>query len=136
MADLPGAEVVAVQESALEDSAGSDALFALDHHQIAGLVASPKEVFTHRRGLAVVENMYRQPVTHLEQVAQRTTVGELIKSYLPWTLFSVGVGLLFSFSLGIGLGMLIAYRREGVIDHVLTAVGSLLHSVPKLLAGH
>lgn len=66
-------------------------------------------------------------------LSKGTTVGELIKTYLPWTLFSVGLGLLISFSLGIGLGMLIAYRREGVIDHVLTAIGSLLHSVPNYL---
>ncbi len=62
-----------------------------------------------------------------------TTVGDLIKTYLPWTLFSVGVGLLISFTIGIGLGMLIAYRREGPVDHVLTAIGSLLHSVPNYL---
>ena len=61
------------------------------------------------------------------------TVGDLIKTYLPWTLFSVGLGLLVSFTVGIGLGMLIAYRREGPVDHVLTALGSLLHSVPNYL---
>ena len=66
-------------------------------------------------------------------LSKGTTVGELIKTYLPWTLFSVGLGLMISFTLGIGLGMLIAYRREGVIDHVLTAIGSLLHSVPNYL---
>jgi peptide/nickel transport system permease protein len=66
-------------------------------------------------------------------LSQGTTVGELIKSYLPWTLFSVGLALLISFSLGIGLGMLIAYRREGVVDHALTALGSLLYSIPNYL---
>jgi peptide/nickel transport system permease protein len=66
-------------------------------------------------------------------LSQGTTVGELIKSYLPWTLFSVGVALFISFGLGIGLGMLIAYRREGVADHLLTALGSLLHSIPNYL---
>lgn len=66
-------------------------------------------------------------------LSKGTSVGELIKTYLPWTLFSVGLGLLISFSLGIGLGMLIAYRREGVIDHILTAIGSLLHSTPNYL---
>jgi peptide/nickel transport system permease protein len=66
-------------------------------------------------------------------LSQGTTVGEIIKSYLPWTLFSVGVGLLISFSLGVALGMLIAYQREGPVDHVLTALGSLLYSVPNYL---
>ncbi|HEY1293144.1 MAG TPA: ABC transporter permease [Chloroflexota bacterium] len=61
------------------------------------------------------------------------TVGDLIKTYLPWTLFSVGLGLMISFTLGIGLGMLIAYKREGPFDHVLTAIGSILYSVPNYL---
>jgi peptide/nickel transport system permease protein len=68
-------------------------------------------------------------------LSQGTTVGELIKTYLPWTLFSVGLGLLISFTAGIGLGMLMAYRRESAIDHVLTAFGSLLHSIPNYLQG-
>lgn len=66
-------------------------------------------------------------------LSQGTTVGDLIKTYLPWTLFSVGLGLLISFTVGIGLGMLIAYRREGLADHVLTALGSILYSVPNYL---
>jgi peptide/nickel transport system permease protein len=66
-------------------------------------------------------------------LSQGTTVGELIKTYLPWTLFSVGLGLLISFTVGVGLGMLIAYHREGPIDHVLTVIGSVLHSVPNYL---
>jgi peptide/nickel transport system permease protein len=66
-------------------------------------------------------------------LSQGTTVGDIIKSYLPWTLFSVGLGLIISFSVGIGLGMVMAYRREGVADHVLTALGSLLYSVPNYL---
>ena len=65
--------------------------------------------------------------------SQGTTVGEIIKAYLPWTLFSVGLGLLISFTIGIGLGMLMAYHREGVSDHILTALGSLLYSVPNYL---
>ena len=66
-------------------------------------------------------------------MSQGTTVGDLVKTYLPWTLFSVGTGVLLSFTVGIGLGMLIAYRREGVTDHVLTVLGSLLHSIPNYL---
>jgi peptide/nickel transport system permease protein len=68
-------------------------------------------------------------------MSQGTTVGELIKTYLPWTLFSVGLGLLISFTLGIGLGMVMAYRRESVVDHGLTTIGSLLHSIPNYLLG-
>lgn len=101
-------------------------------NQAAGLFSfNPNEPLSQQYGeylLALAHGDLGRPL-----LSQGTTVGELIKSYLPWTLFSVGVGLLISFTAGIGLGMLIAYRREGIVDHVLTAVGSLLHSVPNYL---
>jgi peptide/nickel transport system permease protein len=101
-------------------------------NQAAGLFAfNPNEPLSQQYGeylLALAHGDLGRPL-----LSQGTTVGELIKAYLPWTLFSVGLALLISFSVGIGLGMLIAYRREGVVDHVLTAIGSLLHSVPNYL---
>ena len=47
-----------------------------------------------------------------------TEIGE----YLPRTLFSVGLGLLVSFVLGVLLGLVMAYRRETWLDHVLSMV--------------
>src|SRR5437763_7541970 len=52
-----------------------------------------------------------------------------VLQYLPWTLFCVGVGLLISFTLGSPLGIVMAYRRESALDHVLSAAGSLLSSI-------
>ncbi len=60
-------------------------------------------------------------------------VTDIIFKYLPWTLFSVGIGLLFAFNLGILLGMVMAYRRNSAIDNVLSIFASLLHSVPSYL---
>ena len=62
-----------------------------------------------------------------------TTVAESIRIGLPWTLFSVGVAQVISFALGVLAGMVMAYRREGWIDHVLTTLGSLLHAIPNYL---
>jgi peptide/nickel transport system permease protein len=62
-----------------------------------------------------------------------TTVTEVIFAYLPWTLFSVGIGVMISFVLGIFLGMVMAYRRESWLDHLLSTLGSLTHSVPNYL---
>lgn len=62
-----------------------------------------------------------------------TPVSKIILLYLPWTLFSVGLSLLISFTLGIVLGMIIAYRRETPLDHALSTIGSLLHSIPNYL---
>jgi len=64
-----------------------------------------------------------------------TPVSSLIKKFLPWTLFSVGLALMISFVLGIGLGMLMAYRRESWIDHVLTVIATVTTAVPNYLIG-
>jgi peptide/nickel transport system permease protein len=56
-----------------------------------------------------------------------------IGAYLPWTLFSVGIALVVSFILGIGIGMMMAYRRGGIFDHLMTFAGSVTHSVPNFL---
>lgn len=62
-----------------------------------------------------------------------TTVAEVIKTYLPWTLFSVGVATIISFIIGILAGMIMAYRRESWVDHLLTSIGSVLHAIPNYI---
>ncbi|GAA1691663.1 ABC transporter permease [Kribbella yunnanensis] len=62
-----------------------------------------------------------------------TTVAQVIQTYLPWTLFSVGIAQILSFLIGIVAGMVMAYRRESWIDHLLTSIGSLLHAIPNYI---
>jgi peptide/nickel transport system permease protein len=62
-----------------------------------------------------------------------TSVLQIVFEYLPWTVFSVGLGVLISCGLGSLLGMLMAYRRGGWIDHTLSLISSLLHSIPNYL---
>jgi peptide/nickel transport system permease protein len=64
-----------------------------------------------------------------------TSVASVMLEYMPWTLFSVGLALTISFILGIGLGMLMAYRRESALDHVLSILGSIFHSIPNYITG-
>ncbi len=59
-----------------------------------------------------------------------TPVIDQIRRYLPWTLFCVGSGLLISFTLGVFLGMAMAYWRGGTLDNVLTGVASIMYGVP------
>ncbi|MEM7125775.1 MAG: ABC transporter permease [Chloroflexota bacterium] len=68
-------------------------------------------------------------------LAPGTTVTEVILRFLPWTLFSVGLGLLISFVFGILLGILMAYRRDSWLDHILTVFSSIMSSVPDFLIG-
>jgi len=64
-----------------------------------------------------------------------TTVLSVIVKFLPWTLFSVGTGLLVSFTLGVSLGMLMAYKRESSLEPILAGIGSFLSSVPNYIIG-
>lgn len=57
-------------------------------------------------------------------------VNDQILTYLPWTLFSAGLGVLISFSLGIVLGLAMAYWRGGILDNVLTILASILYGIP------
>lgn len=59
-----------------------------------------------------------------------TPVADQIRRYLPWTLLSIGIGLLISFTLGIFIGMAMAYWRGGMFDNVMTAVASIMYGVP------
>jgi peptide/nickel transport system permease protein len=83
-----------------------------------------------------VLQQYIQYMTKLFQgdlgrsIVSETPILTLIAGYLPWTLFSVGMGLLISFVLGVTLGILTAYWRGGILDNVVTAIASVLYGVP------
>ena len=64
-------------------------------------------------------------------VSQGTPVMAIVLAVLPWTLFSVGTGLLLSFSVGVFLGLLAAYNRNKAIDHILSLGGSIISAVPQ-----
>lgn len=68
-------------------------------------------------------------------LSQGTPVTAIILKFLPWTIFSVGIGLLISFVVGMGLGMVMAYMRDSWVDHLLTVFASIFSSVPDYLIG-
>ena len=74
-------------------------------------------------------------VSYADAAAQAQSLfsAEVIKTYLPWTLFSVGIATTLAFIIGIISGMVMAYRRESWIDHLLTSVGALLHAIPNYI---
>lgn len=61
------------------------------------------------------------------------TVAQKIGVHLPWTLFSVGWAMLISITIGLLLGMIMAYWRGGIVDHAVSILGSLLHAIPNYL---
>jgi peptide/nickel transport system permease protein len=62
-----------------------------------------------------------------------TKVIDQLLRFLPWTLFSVGLGLLISFTLGILLGIVMAYNRNSPLDHALSLIASILSAVPNFI---
>ncbi len=66
-------------------------------------------------------------------VSRGVPVSTLILRYLPWTLFSVGIALIISFTVGILLGMLMAYWRDSAVDHALTAFSAVAAAVPNYI---
>lgn len=65
-----------------------------------------------------------------KSITSKTPVLQLILQFLPWTLFSVGLGLLISFVFGVLLGTLMAYWRGGLFDNVMTALASIVYGIP------
>lgn len=61
-------------------------------------------------------------------------IGQIL-AFLPWTVFSAGLGLLISFTVGIILGTLMAYKRNTPLDHVLSLISSILSAVPNYIWG-
>lgn len=59
-----------------------------------------------------------------------TPVAELILRYLPWTLFSIGLSVLISFTLGTTLGLAIGYWRGSWLDNVVTTLASVISGIP------
>lgn len=64
-----------------------------------------------------------------------TPVLDIITTFLPWTIFSVGIGLLLSFTLGVFLGMIMAYKRDAWWEPILSGLASMLSSIPSYIIG-
>ena len=87
--------------------------------------------------------IWQQYVTYIGDLArgdmgmsvtrQGTSVGSIILQFLPWTLFSVGLGLAISFIGGILLGILAAYKRGSILDHLLTNLFAIIQAIPNYL---
>ncbi|MEM2921583.1 MAG: ABC transporter permease [Candidatus Bathyarchaeia archaeon] len=54
---------------------------------------------------------------------------------IPWTVFLVSISLLTSFSLGILLGMFMAYRRGGILDKAFSLLSSVTRALPPYVVG-
>jgi peptide/nickel transport system permease protein len=62
-------------------------------------------------------------------------VSDMITQVLPWTIFSVGLSLIITFTLGVMLGAIMAYKRDTWIDLLLSNLAAILDAVQPILIG-
>lgn len=66
-------------------------------------------------------------------ISRNVPVAQMIVQRLPWTIFSIGTALLISFALGMLLGMIVAYKRNSWLDHLLTNLAAAMDALPSYL---
>lgn len=71
----------------------------------------------------------------LSIVSARTPVSALILRFLPWTMFVVSVSLVISFTLGVLLGTIMAYRRNTWVDYLFTSFSTIMSAIPDFMVG-
>ncbi len=87
----------------------------------------------HEQYFDFLGNLLRGDLGDSYVLARGKPVAEIVFQRLPWTLFSVGTSLLISFTLGMFLGMLAAYRRNSLLDQTLTNLSAMVGAVPNTL---
>jgi peptide/nickel transport system permease protein len=60
-------------------------------------------------------------------------VMSIIAARLPWTLFTVGIGLVFSFIIGVIIGAIMAFKRDKWYEPIVTGFVSFLSAIPDFL---
>ena len=63
-------------------------------------------------------------------------IAGIIARAIPWTVFSVSIGLLTSFVAGILLGLLSAYKHGSVLDKFLTTLSTVITAVPNYILAY
>ncbi|HWI65012.1 MAG TPA: ABC transporter permease [Symbiobacteriaceae bacterium] len=71
----------------------------------------------------------------LSIVSTRTPVSALILRFLPWTLFVVSVALVASFTIGVLIGTIMAYKRNTWVDYLFTSFSSIMSAIPDFMVG-
>ncbi len=89
------------------------------------------------------KTMFRQYLDYLSRVVRLdfgdsllspgVPVMRIIAARLPWTLFTVGLGLLLSFLVGIAVGTVMAFKRDKWYEPVVSGFASFLSSIPDFL---
>ena len=96
-------------------------------------------------GLNTHENIFQQYVSYLNNIAHGRfgisvtyfpdPVTHVVMQAMPWTLALAGITTVVSFILGTFIGMVVAWRRGGVLDGITTPAFVILSAVPYFWLG-
>lgn len=127
---MPGNAVdILIQDLTMQGMSPDDA-----RNQAASFININLDAPAHEQYLEYLVNVARGDLGNSYK-SRGLAVSAMIAAVLPWTLFSVGLSLLVSFTLGIALGALMAYKRDTWLDHLLSNLAATLDAVSPYLIG-
>ncbi len=69
-------------------------------------------------------------------MSYKKDVGSIILSALPWTLLVVSISLALSFTFGIILGIILAWKRNKILDTILIGYQSIFGAIPNYVVAY
>ncbi len=104
-----------------------------------GMMPSPEQVEAKRHEMGLDRPFWEQYLSWLGAIFQgdlgssyrngRSVSGSLMSS-MPYTLALTGTSLVLTLAIAVPLGLLCAYRKDGVLDNIVRAVSYLFCSLP------
>ena len=96
-------------------------------------------------GIRTNQNIFQQYVSYLNNMIHLqfgtsvsyfpTPVSQVVLQALPWTLALAGITTVISFVLGTFIGMIVAWRRGGAVDGLVTPGFVILSAIPYFWLG-
>lgn len=71
-----------------------------------------------------------------QSMAFKESVTKIVLGALPWTLLVCSISLLLSFSVGVILGIYVAWKRSKIFDGVVTGYQAVLGSIPDYIVAY
>ncbi|MBI5032220.1 MAG: ABC transporter permease [Chloroflexi bacterium] len=103
-------------------------------NQAASLMSINLDAPAHEQYLEYVGNVLQGDLGKSFK-SRGLNVSDIIAGVLPWTIFSVGLSLVITFTLGIALGAVMAYARDTWIDHLLSNLAAILDAISPYIIG-
>ena len=71
-----------------------------------------------------------------QSMSFKESVTTIVLGALPWTLLVCSISLFLSFTVGVILGIYIAWKRSKILDGVLTGYQAILGSIPDYIVAY